>query len=314
MQTTETSVAGNDLLVLTRESPSRTQKLLAFVVVPGILAVVFIISRPLAGVQLRTIDAFVPFYVTAILLNNLITSVLLFAQFSILRTRALLVIANGYLFAGLMIIPYTLSFPGVFEPGQSLIGGLQSTPWLYILRHCGFAMFVVAFALLRDFDVSTPYRHSVRQSIFPSFAATVAVVLAAAFVCIAGDTLLPTIINDRSHFDATWIYYAGGPIASLYVLAVILLWFRRHTVLGLWLMVVSCVHLAGVPAFDGGVGALEKRFAVAYRLDWAARDLRVLGCLGVMVLPWRRNRRGSLAALPAISQRAMRYVVRDLAI
>jgi signal transduction histidine kinase len=247
MQTTETSVAGNDLLVLTRESPSRTQKLLAFVVVPGILAVVFIISRPLAGVQLRTIDAFVPFYVTAILLNNLITSVLLFAQFSILRTRALLVIANGYLFAGLMIIPYTLSFPGVFEPGQSLIGGLQSTPWLYILRHCGFAMFVVAFALLRDFDVSTPYRHSVRQSIFPSFAATVAVVLAAAFVCIAGDTLLPTIINDPSHFDATWIYYAGGPIASLYVLALILLWFRRHTVLGLWLMVVSCVHLAGVP-------------------------------------------------------------------
>jgi signal transduction histidine kinase len=248
MQTTETSGAGDDLLVLTRALPSRTQKLLAFVVVPGILAVVFIISRPFAGVQLRAIDAFVPFYVTAIFLNNLITSVLLFAQFSILRTRALLVIANGYLFAGLMIIPYTLSFPGVFEPGQSLIGGLQSTPWLYILRHCGFAMFVVAFALLRDFDVNTPYRHiSVRQSIFPSFAATVAVVLAAAFVCIAGDTLLPTIINDRSHFDATWVYYAGGPITSLYVLALILLWFRRHTVLGLWLMVVACVHLAGVP-------------------------------------------------------------------
>lgn len=247
MQTTETSGAEDDLSVLTRESPSWTQKLLAFVVVPGILAVVFIISRPFAGVQLRTIDAFVPFYVTAILLNNLITGVLLFAQFSILRTRGLLVIANGYLFAGLMIIPYTLSFPGVFEPGQSLIGGLQSTPWLYILRHCGFAMFVVAFALLRDFEVKAPSRHSVRQPIFLSFAATVVVVLAAAFVCIAGDALLPTIITDRSHFDATWVYYAGGPIASLYILALILLWFRRHTVLGLWLMVVSCVHLAGVP-------------------------------------------------------------------
>jgi signal transduction histidine kinase len=248
MQTTETSGAGDDFLVLTLASPSRAQKLLAFVVVPGILAVVFIISRPFAGVQLRAIDAFVPFYATAIFLNDLITGVLLFAQFSILRTRSLLVIANGYLFAGLMIIPYTLSFPGVFEPGQSLVGGLQSTPWLYIFRHCGFAMFVVAFALLRDFDVNTAYgQNNLRRSIFQSFAVTVAVVLAAAFVCIAGDTLLPAIINDRSHFNATWIYYAGGPIASLYVVALILLWFRRGTVLGLWLMVVSYVHLAGVP-------------------------------------------------------------------
>jgi signal transduction histidine kinase len=76
---------------------------------------------------------------------------------------------------------------------------------------------------------------------------TVAVVLAVAFVCIACDTLLPVIIDDRSHFGANWVYYAGAPIASLYGLALILLWFRRHTVLGLWLMVVSCVHLAGVP-------------------------------------------------------------------
>jgi signal transduction histidine kinase len=247
VQTTETPGTREDLLVLTKASPSRTQKLLAFVVVPGILAVVFIISRPFAGVPLRAIDAFVPFYVTAILLNNLITGVLLFAQFSILRTHALLVMASGYVFAGLMIIPYTLSFPGVFEPGRSLIGGLQSTPWLYILRHCGFAMFVVAFAL-RNFDGNTAYTHSsVRQSIVLSLAATVAVVLAVAFVCIAGETLLPVIINDRSHFDANWVYYAGAPIASLYGLALILLWFHRGTVLGLWLMVVSCVHLAGVP-------------------------------------------------------------------
>jgi signal transduction histidine kinase len=248
MQTAETPGARDDLLVLTGASPSRAQKLLAFAVVPGILAVVFVISRPFAGVQLRAVDAFVPFYVTAIFVNNLITGVLLFAQFSIVRTRALLVIANGYVFGALMIIPYTLSFPGVFEPGQSLIGGLQSTPWLYILRHCGFALFVLAFALLKDLDVDTPYGQlSARQSIVLSFAATVAVVLVAAFVCIAGNALLPTIINDRFHFDATWIYYAGGPIASLYIFALILLWFQRHTVLGLWLMVVSSVHLVGVP-------------------------------------------------------------------
>lgn len=83
MQIAENPVGRDDLLVLTRASPSRAQKLLAFAVVPGILALVFIVSRPFAGVQLRAIEAFVPFYVTFIFLNSLITGILLFAQFSI---------------------------------------------------------------------------------------------------------------------------------------------------------------------------------------------------------------------------------------
>jgi Membrane-associated sensor, integral membrane domain len=166
MQTTATPRSRDDFAVLTREAPIRRQVLFALGVVPGILAVVFCISRPFAGVQLRPIEALVPFYVTAMFLNGLITAVILFAQFSILRTRAILVIANGYLFLGLMAIPYTLSFPGVFEPGQSLIGGLQSTPWLYILRHCGFAIFVSAFALLKDSSItSRPWQGNVRQMI-----------------------------------------------------------------------------------------------------------------------------------------------------
>jgi signal transduction histidine kinase len=248
MQIPEAPAARDYLLVLTRASPSRAQKVLALAVVPGILAVVFIISRPFAGVQLPAVDAFIPFYVTAIFLNNLITSVLLFAQFSILRTRALLVIANGYVFSALMIIPYTLSFPGVFEPGRSLIGGLQTTPWLYILRHCGFAIFVLAFAFMKDSEVDASHRQDkVRQPIALSFAATIAVVLAVAFACIMGAALLPTLINDTVRFGANWIYYAGAPITLLYVSALIMLWLQRRTVLSLWLMVVSCVHLAGVP-------------------------------------------------------------------
>jgi signal transduction histidine kinase len=248
VQIAENPVGGDDLLVLTRASPSRAQKLLAFAVVPGILALVFIVSRPFAGVQLRAIEAFVPFYVTFIFLNSLITGILLFAQFSILRTRALLAIASGYVFSALIIIPYTLAFPGVFDAGRSLIGGLQTTPWLYILRHCGFAMFVLAFALFENLDVNTSYgRGSVRRSIILSLTATVAVVSILTWICVAGDALLPTLISNTSRFSAVWIYYAGVPIASLYVVALILLWFQRHTVLGLWLMVVSCVHLVGVP-------------------------------------------------------------------
>jgi hypothetical protein len=102
-----------------------------------------------------------------------------------------------------MAIPYTLAFPGVFEPGRSLIGGLQSTPRLYILRHCGFAVFLLsAFALLNATgSIAQRWQRDVNQTILLSVAITTAVVLAMAFVCIAGEARLPIIIGDRFRFD-----------------------------------------------------------------------------------------------------------------
>ena len=78
-----------------------------------------------------------------------ITAILLFAQFSILRSRAILVIASAYLFTALILIPYVLAFPGVFAP-TGLIGGLQSAAWLYVLWHCGFPLFVIGYAISKD--------------------------------------------------------------------------------------------------------------------------------------------------------------------
>ena len=116
----------------------------------GILAVFLSITAgPLKDVATRPIAAFVPAYATAMFVCDSITAILLFAQFSILRSRAILVIASGYLFAALILIPWILTFPGVFVAG-GLIGGLQSTSWLYFLQHSGFSLFVTGYALSKD--------------------------------------------------------------------------------------------------------------------------------------------------------------------
>src|ERR1700730_957144 len=133
-------------------SPGRAQRRLALAVVLALLVAFFIVAGPLSTTQLGRIDAFVPAYATAMFVNDSITAVLLFAQFSILRSRALLVLASGYLFTALMLIPWMLTFPGVFTPGGLLGAGLQSTSWLYTLWHAGFPVFVVAYALLKDAD------------------------------------------------------------------------------------------------------------------------------------------------------------------
>src|SRR5262245_38192950 len=141
-------VSEDQPLTFVNLSPSRPQKRLALAVVLALLVVFFITAGPLSTFQLGRIDAFIPAYGTAIFVNDLITAVLLFNQFAILRSRALLVIASGYLFTGLIVIPWMLTFPGVFMPNGLLGAGLQTTNWLYNLWHAGFPMFVIAYALL----------------------------------------------------------------------------------------------------------------------------------------------------------------------
>src|ERR1700737_1307195 len=92
---------------------------------------IFGATVPFARTQLPQIWAFVPIYQSALTINDLITAVLLYAQFAILRSRALLVLASGYLFTALMLIPWLLTFPGVFAPNGLLGAGPQSPSWLY---------------------------------------------------------------------------------------------------------------------------------------------------------------------------------------
>jgi signal transduction histidine kinase len=244
MVNTAVAVPEEQHFILSSLSPNKAQRRLAFAVVLALL-VAFSITEvgPLSTIQLGRIDAFVPAYATAMFVNDTITAVLLFAQFSILRSRALLAIANGYLFTALMLIPWMLTFPGVFAPGGLLGAGLQSTSWLYTLWHAGFAMFVIAYALLRDADPARRlWRGSAGAAILLSVAMTAAVVCATTFVITAGDALLPRINLDPLHFSTLWLYIAAC-LALLSVIALISLWIRRRSVLDLWLMVVMCAYV-----------------------------------------------------------------------
>ena len=73
--------------ILSSLSPSLAQKRLAFGVAVVLLVAFFITAGPLSNVQLARIDAFIPAYGSAMFVIDSITAVLLFAQFSILRSR-----------------------------------------------------------------------------------------------------------------------------------------------------------------------------------------------------------------------------------
>src|SRR5262245_15059151 len=90
--------------ILSTLSPGAMHRWAALTVVCVIVAVFALIALgPLKGMQPGRINAFVPIYATAMFVCDSITALLLYAQFSIVRSRPTLVIASGYLFMALML-------------------------------------------------------------------------------------------------------------------------------------------------------------------------------------------------------------------
>jgi len=141
-------------VLLSTLPPSEKQVRLALGVAAALL-VAFAVTIPFVNTQLPRVDAFIPVLETAIIINDLITSALLFAQFSVTRRPALLVLASGFLYTALIVIPHMLSFPGAFAPGGVIGGGTQTTAMLYYFWHIGSPMAVIAYVFLNNLDDKT---------------------------------------------------------------------------------------------------------------------------------------------------------------
>jgi signal transduction histidine kinase len=261
--------------LLSNLSPGPVQKRLALAIVLSLLIWFLVTAGPLSGIKLREIQAFVPLYGAAMLMLDVITAILLFAQFSILRSPAILVMASGYLFTALLVSAWMPSFPGVFAP-DSLIGGLQTTSWLFVVWHTGFPLYVLGYALLKDRDARYLVRKGAeRKAIAWSVAVTAAVASTAVFVCTAGEPYLPHIVLDRARYSSQWPYLVAAPIWGACLPALIVLWIRRRSILDLWLMVVMYLYMIEIPL---GYYPLPTRFS----LGWYT--VRIVGLLASTII------------------------------
>src|SRR5213593_3996438 len=230
------------LVFLSTLPAGRGERRLALTVVL-VSAAIFLTAVPFAKMPLAQISAFIPIYESALVINDLITAVLLFGQFSFLRSRALCVLASGYLFTALMTVSHALTFPGLFSPTGLLGAGPQSTAWLYILWHGGFPLLVIAYALLKDAGRETERpRGRAGVAVLSSVAAVFVVAGGLTLLATAGQDVLPAIMLGNHYTPAMTLVRSSTWVLSLLALAV--LWWRRpHAVLDLWLMVVMCAWL-----------------------------------------------------------------------
>jgi diguanylate cyclase (GGDEF)-like protein len=264
----------DDGVFLSTMPVTRSQRRLALAVVL-VATVLFLVSAPFAKVRLQRVDAFIPTYETAIIIFDLITAILLFGQFAFLRSRALLVLATGYLFTSTMTLAHALSFPGLFSPQGLLGAGPQTTVWIYVFWHVGFALFVIAFALLKDKAPSsyTPPR-SARVEIVSSVSLVLAATALLTLLATAGHGLLPTVMDGNTYGPGAYLVALGAWPAPLIALA-IMLHRGPRSVLELWVMVVISVQVLEVAlsaTLNGG------RFDLGFYLG------RIYGLMAVSVV------------------------------
>jgi len=202
---------------------------------------------PFARVPLPRVEAFIPIYDSALALNNLVTAGLLLVGFSRSRLRAVLVLASGYLFTALMALPHMAAFPGLFSARGLLGGGPQTSAWLDALRHGGFPLFVIGYALLKRREAeSVPSRLDTGGHVVLATAGAVAVVFVLTFFVTAGHQLLPRIVGDDGYTTSMMAVSIPVWLFSLVALAIFLGSRPPYSILDLWLMVVLCAWVFGI--------------------------------------------------------------------
>jgi signal transduction histidine kinase len=234
--------ADENSVVLAHLPAGPTQRRIALLLSLALLAAGAIVV-PFGRVQLPSSNAFAPIFNTFILFVDLITWFLLISEFKIVRSRSLLVLASGYLFAAGMSVPQLLTFPGVFTATGLLGAGLQSTLWLGLWGLTGYPLAVIFYAVMKKEPEALVSHNSTRTAVAASVAAVIAIVLALTWIATARESYLPKLLPSKSQSPAG-LEYVGTFLLLLTAMALLLLWFRWRSVLDLWLMVAMSAWLA----------------------------------------------------------------------
>src|SRR3954447_6573296 len=235
-------LASKDRNVFLSTMPATGRDRTAALSVVGVSTVLFALAVPFAGVPLIPMPAFVASYQSALAVNDLITAVLLFSQFAMLRARELLLLASGYLFTAGAAVVHALTFPGLFAPSGLFNADSQTTVWLYMVWHGVFPLLVLGYAMLKAGNGNSQLRGSTASAILGCVAAVGVAIVVFTYIVTAQHDILPILLSG-GHYTPVMI----GVVSTVWcfsLAALFVLWARRpHSVIDVWLMVVMCAWL-----------------------------------------------------------------------
>jgi signal transduction histidine kinase/CheY-like chemotaxis protein len=190
---------------------------------------------PIASHKWPNVPAFVPAYQSILIGTYLLASYLIYGYFLQTRIRSLLWLWSGSVYTAAVLAAQFLSLPGAFVAKERLLGGPQTTIWLWFFWHLGAGGMLLGYAVTEWRGVGRTVADAGRS--FARAAAVMAVALAAtlAAVTLLHDFLPIQNIGD----DYSLITRTGyGPlIQAILFAALFFLWraSRFRTPISAWL-------------------------------------------------------------------------------
>lgn len=207
--------------------------------------------------QLGAFPQFSTFHAGFVFVVDSIVAFLLFGQFAYHRQSSYAILGAAYLFSALVVIPFLFTFPGAFKAEGVVIGGSQSSIWIWHAWHILFPL-IVALSLLAHERAAGRIVAVKRVVPYIGWAAAAAAMLAllvAVAVIVFHDRLPVLITPDRVPLTSTFYVVAGiAAVATASSLALALRAARRRSVLHLWLAVALTAFLGDVVANGTSTG------------------------------------------------------------
>ena len=256
--------------------PTPRQRKIALAFAVGVACVGFIIAW-IGLIPMPRSDGFIPGVQGVIAAVEFITAVLLFAQYATESSRALLLLAAGYLFTALIVVAHALTFPGAFSPTGLFGASPQTAAWLYVVWHAAIPVVASGYALLKREPLSAAgVGAAPGVAVWRTVLLAIVAAVVLTWVAIAAADSLPTLVLSARTFASAASVVTALPLV-LSVLAIGLLWRRRTSVLDEWLL-VALVAAVAETALVVFVGASRYTFAF-----YASRPLAVIAACAVLV-------------------------------
>lgn len=225
------------------DTPSSPKDIRLGLAIVGLLVAALLLILPIRDIPLPEIEAFIPAFDAFMLLCEIIIASLLFAQASLFRSRALTVLATGYVFVALLHIPHALTYPGIFAEDGLLGAGPNTATWITSVKRGAFPIAVTLYVLLSRSDSPAPLPTlNPGARIAGGVCAAIALATAVTAATTIGHDLLPPLV-DRRNVIYSNLLAVHVVLMVLTTMAIAILFRKRRSVLDMWLMVALSAWL-----------------------------------------------------------------------
>lgn len=207
------------------------------------------------------VPAILPMLMGCVIITELMSAYVLLSQFLELRYPALAVVGAAYLFSGLLVIPYLLTFPKVFAPNGLFGANEQTALILWGVWHAGFPLLVLAYVIVQKrFGSTTCSAGRARGFTFGIVATCISIAVTALLLTTRFSNSLPTFIHEGQFTDLSQRVLlpliCSFDVAALAVLFGVL---RGRTVVSMWLSLAVLASLC-----DAIMGLVAARYSFGW--------------------------------------------------